>query len=243
MTGKQIDEKKRFELKNIGNLVLEVKNLSRKNNFKDINLKIHAGEILGITGLMGSGKTELAHCLFGLNKQDCGEIYIDGKKVIINSPEAAKKLGIGYIPENKKESLIMDQKVEYNIILTILEKILNKFKIISQKIIKDISNEWIEKLMIKVPKKEIDTLFFSGGNQQKVVLAKWLAANPKLLSLDNPTSGIDVKAKEGIFKILHDLANHGTSIILITPEVLEVLFNANRIIVMRKGKFVSSLKQ
>ncbi|MBA7659338.1 Galactose/methyl galactoside import ATP-binding protein MglA [subsurface metagenome] len=242
MTGKKIDEFVKFKPQNIGKLLLEIRNLSKKGNFKDINLKLGSGEILGITGLMGSGKTEFAQSLFGMNKPESGGIYLEGKKVEIKSPDHAKKLGIAYISENKKESLFMSKPVSHNIIVTVFEKVLNKLKLISEKKIGEVSDSWIKKLRIKIPSRDMSVLYLSGGNQKRVLISKWLVTNTKILILDNPTAGIDVKGKEEIFEILHNLANQGMAIILITPEVLEVLANCNRILVMRKGKFVKEFQ-
>jgi ABC-type sugar transport system ATPase subunit len=239
MTGRNIAEYRKFKPKEIGRLLLEVRNLSKRGNFKDINFSLYSGEILGITGLMGSGKTELAKALFGMNKPDSGEIYLEGKKVDIKSPRIAKKLGIVYIAEDRQnESLILNQSVKNNIIITNLNRVLNKFKLISEKTSAEISDKWIKKLKIKVNNRDIEVLNLSGGNQQRVSISKWLATDPKILILDNPTAGIDVKAKSEIFEILHNLANQGIGIVLITPEVLEILYNCNRVVVMRKGRFI-----
>jgi len=240
MTGKDVSEKK-FISKNIGNVVLEIKNLTKFGNYKDISFKLHSGEILGITGLLGSGKTELAKSIFGMNKPETGEIFIDNQKVRINSPTIAKNYGIAYISEDRKnKSLLMNQSVINNIIITILKKILNKFGLIKMKKGMDTTDYWIKKLDIKVPYKEINVSNLSGGNQQRVSIAKWLATDSKVLILDNPTAGIDVGAKTEIFEILHNLANRGIGIILISPEVLEVINNCNRIIIMRKGQIVGN---
>lgn len=239
MTGKDILEKK-YISKKLEKLTLEVRKLTKLGNYKDISFKLYSGEILGFTGLLGSGKTELAKSIFGMNKPDSGEIYVGNKKIRITSSNLAKKHGIAYIPEDRKsESLIMTQSVINNVIITVLKKLLNKFELLNIKKGEELTEYWIERLNIKVPYKEINVLNLSGGNQQRVSIAKWLATNPKVLILNNPTEGIDVGAKSEIFEILHDLANKGMGIILISPEVLEVINNCNRIIVMRKGKIAA----
>ncbi|MHB8278370.1 MAG: sugar ABC transporter ATP-binding protein [Candidatus Humimicrobiaceae bacterium] len=228
-----------FKPKKIGKLLLELKSLSKRGSYKDISLKLYSNEILGITGLLGSGKTELALSIFGFNKPDSGKIIFDGSEIKILSPNHAKTLGIGYISEDRqRESLIMIQAVSINIIITIIGSILNKIKLLSSKKINEVANIWINKLKIKVPFNEVKVNKLSGGNQQRVALAKWLAINPKILILDNPTAGIDVSAKSEIYKILHDLADQGMGIILISPEFKEIMENTNRIIVMRRGKIV-----
>ncbi len=177
--------------------------------------------------------------IFGLNKPDSGKIIFDGSEIKILSPNHAKTLGIGYISEDRqKENLIMTKSVNINIIITIISSILNKIKLLSNKKINEVANIWIKKLKIKVSFNEVKVNTLSGGNQQRVVLAKWLAVNPKVLILDNPTVGIDVAAKSEIYKILHDLANQGMGIILISPEFKEIMENTNRVIVVSRGKVV-----
>ncbi len=238
MTGGKITERI-FKPKKIGKCMLELKELSKRGSYKDISLKLHANEILGITGLLGSGKTELALSVFGLNKPDEGKILFEGKEIELLSPSHAKSIGIGYISEDRqRESLIMIQPVSINIIITILSSVLNKAGLLSNKKISDAAKRWISKLKIKVPFSEVKVNKLSGGNQQRVALAKWLAINPKVLILDNPTSGIDVAAKSEIYKILHDLADSGMAIILISPEFKEIMENTNRVIVMRRGRIV-----
>ena len=238
MTGGKITEMI-FKPKKIGKRMLELKGLSKRGSYKDISLKLHANEILGITGLLGSGKTELALSVFGLNKPDAGKILFESKEIELLSPSHAKSIGIGYISEDRqRESLIMIQPVSINIIITIISSVLNKAGLLSNKKIADTAQRWIDKLKIKVPFSEVKVNKLSGGNQQRVALAKWLATNPKVLILDNPTSGIDVAAKSEIYKILHDLADSGMAIILISPEFKEIMENTNRVIVMRRGRIV-----
>ncbi len=228
-----------FKPKIIGSLLLELRNLSKRGSYKDISLKLYSNEILGITGLLGSGKTEMALSVFGFNKPDSGQIFFEGSEIKILSPSHAKTLGIGYISEDRqRESLIMTQPVSINIIITIITSVLNKIKLLSSKKISEAASTWVSKLKIKVPFNEVKVNKLSGGNQQRVALAKWLAINPKVLILDNPTAGIDVSAKSEIYKILHDLADKGMGIILISPEFKEIMENTNRIIVMRRGKIV-----
>jgi len=238
MTGSKITETI-FKHKETDRLLLELKGLSKRGNYKDINLKLYANEILGITGLLGSGKTELALTIFGLTKPDSGSIFYEGKMINISSPSQAKQIGIAYISEDRqRESLILIQPVSINIIITIINFVLNKLKLLSNKKINSTAQSWIEKLKIKVPFSSVLVNKLSGGNQQRVALAKWLATNPKVLILDNPTSGIDVAAKSEIYKILHDLADKGMGIILISPEFKEIMENTNRVLIMRRGRIV-----
>lgn len=241
MTGKKVIRRKGKESK-LGELILEVKNLTKRGNFRNISFKLHSGEILGITGLLGSGKTELAKALFGLNIPDSGEIYLEGRKVKITSPGLAKKYGICYVSEERGENLVLNKSVSDNIIVAIVGKILGRLKLIDFKKGEEVAESWIKRLSIKVPYKEVEVSYLSGGNQQRVAIAKWLATNPKILILDNPAVGIDVGAKSEIFDIINDLAESGIGIILISPEVLEVLSNCQRILVMRKGEIVANFE-
>lgn len=241
MTGKNIIRRKGKKSK-LEELILEVKNLSKKGNFRNISFGLHSGEVLGITGLLGSGKTELAKALFGLNIPDSGDIYLEGHKVKITSPNLAKKYGICYVSEEKGENLVLNKSVSVNIIAALIEKILGRMKLIDFKKGEEVAESWIRRLSIKVPYKEVEVSHLSGGNQQRVAIAKWLATNPKILILDNPAVGIDVGAKSEIFDIINDLAKSGMGIILISPEVLEVLSNCQRILVMRKGEIVASFE-
>ena len=165
--------------------ILEVKNLSKDRNFQDISFKLYPGEILGITGLLGSGRTELALSLFGMNKPDSGEIYINGKQVFINSVQDAIRLGIGYLPENRLvQGLIMEQSIGKNIIVPIIERLRHKLRIIDKKKVNKSTEKGVSDLDIRIPAIESAVSTLSGGNQQRVVLAKWLSTEPKILILD-----------------------------------------------------------
>jgi simple sugar transport system ATP-binding protein len=221
-------------------LLLEVKNLTKEGQFKDISLKLYSGEILGIIGLVGSGRTELALSIFGLNPPDTGEIYVDGKLVNIDSTQDAMNLGIGYLPENRLiQGLFMEHTIAKNMIVTMINNVINKLRILDGKKITSNNEMWIRNLDIKTPSSDLIVKQLSGGNQQKVVLAKWLARNLKILILDGPTIGIDVGAKEGIHAITKDLADKGMGIIMISDEVSEVVHNSNRIMIMKEGRIVS----
>lgn len=236
MTGKKIEYTKLSHLTEPQKYILEIKNLSKKGNFKDINFSLKKGEILGITGLLGSGRTELALALFGMNPYETGEIYIDGKKTEISSNTDSLQNGIAYVPENRLlKGLVMNQSIQNNILITILNSLLDSYNLLSQSK-KDVHSEtWIKNLSIKVKSPYDPVMTLSGGNQQKVLLAKWIATHPKILILDEPTSGIDVAAKSSIHALIRKLAEDGMSIILISSEVHEVLYNCHRILIMRKG--------
>ena len=239
MTGKAFDYAIHAEDFNQHKPVLEVKNLSKTGNYHDISFSLYEGEILGVIGVLGSGRTELALSLFGMNPPDSGEISLDGTTVKLLSNKDAINKGIGYVPEDRLSlGLIMEQSINNNIILTIIEKLLNRFKLIDKNAAKSSVARWINDLQVKVsaPQDSVNTL--SGGNQQRVVLAKWIATQPQVLLLDSPTVGVDIAAKSGIYEIIKELASKGMGILLISDEVPEVLYNCHRILLMRKGKIV-----
>ncbi len=219
--------------------LLTVKHLSKKRNYEDVSFTLQRGEILGITGLLGSGRTELALSLFGMSKADSGEIYVDGTEVSFQNNLDALKVGIGYVPENRREDgLIFDQSIEDNITVTTLGQHLGSFSLIDDASLHAASQHWAEHLAIKIPRFDAPIQTLSGGNQQKVVLAKWLAMKPNILILDEPTIGIDVIAKNSIHRLIKQLAAAGMGLIVISDEIQEVLHNVHRVIIMEHGRMV-----
>jgi simple sugar transport system ATP-binding protein len=222
--------------------LLEVKNLSKKGNFQNINFQIKSGEIVGITGIIGSGRTELALSLFGLNKADTGQIYIDGKQVKIRFPQDAIEHGLSYLPEDRlNQGLFIKQPIGNNIVVTILKKLLNKLNLIENNKKYKYAEKWSEDLNIVAPSLDTAVQALSGGNQQRVVTAKWLATHPKVFILDGPTVGIDVASKSNIHNIIRKLANQGMGVIIISDEIPEILRNCNRLIVISEGKIFKKL--
>jgi len=219
--------------------LLELRTLSKRNAYRDISLTLHKGEILGITGLLGSGRSELAQSIFGMTLPDSGDILLEGKKWRPRSSSYALKTGIGYVPENRiVEGIIAAQPIVYNSTITVWDRIRDRYGLLAADELREVSEKWIENLDIK-----IDTIYsaintLSGGNQQKVVLAKWLASDPKILILDEPTVGIDVYAKESVHRIIKSLAARGIGVIIISDEIPEVLHNCHRILIMRRGRIV-----
>ncbi len=243
MTGKKVEYTPYSPTQRHSEPILEVRDLAKPGNFLDINLKLYPGEILGITGLLGSGRTEFALALFGVNPPDSGEILFENHPVKINSIQDAIRLGIGYVPEDRlAQGLVMNQSVEKNLVLTILDHLVNRFRLLDQQRWKTSVNRWVKDLSIRVPSVESPVQTLSGGNQQRVVLAKWIATHPKVLILDGPTIGIDVAAKFSIHEIIRSLAQEGIAIILISEEVPEVFSNCNRVLVMRKGRIVAEFE-
>jgi simple sugar transport system ATP-binding protein len=239
MTGKKVEYQRFVTEKNHHDPILECENLSRSGEYSNISFKLAPGEILGITGLLGSGRTELALSLFGITRPDGGQIKFNGKIEKINSLQDAMKLGIGYVPEDRlTQGLVNVQSVGDNIIITTIDSLVNRFKLLEKSKVHNSIQKWVKELSIKIPSTASPVQTLSGGNQQRVVLAKWIATNPRVLILDGPTIGIDVAAKFSIHEIIRDLARKGIAIILISEEIPEVYNNCNRILVMRKGSIV-----
>lgn len=231
------------EIRNFANLaakedvVLEVKGLSKKGNFKDVSFKLHRGEVLGITGLVGAGRSEMVQAIFGINNPDSGEIYIEGQRVDIKSSWDALDKGIGLIPESRQtQGLILDKNLESNITLPLLKKFTNKMGLINFSSQRSSVEELMNLLDVRPRNAKLLAKQLSGGNQQKVVIAKWLSTNAKILIVDEPTNGVDVGAKSEIHRILRELADKGTSLIVISSELPEILSVSDRILVMRRGK-------
>ena len=243
MTGKEFVQEKLSEKVENRKALLEVKNLSKKNEYKDINFKLHQGEILGIAGMIGSGRTELAFSLFGMNPPNYGQILLEGKQVHFKSNESAIEAGIGYVPEDRiEQGLIMEQTIKNNATVTIFEKLLNHLKMIDQKKQQGTAQHWINTLSIRTSSIENPVKTLSGGNQQKIVLSKWLATNPKILILDSPTVGVDIAAKNSLYQIMRELSQRNIGIILISDEVPEILYNCHYILLMRKGRIVETFQ-
>ncbi|MEK7399282.1 MAG: sugar ABC transporter ATP-binding protein [Candidatus Poribacteria bacterium] len=221
--------------------LLEVKGLSREGCLKDISLKLHKGEILGIAGMMGAGRTEMARALFGIDKKSSGHIFVDNKEIKVGSPEDAIKAGFGLVPEDRQlQGLILSMSIKHNITLSNLHK-LSRWSVISKPKENRIANQYIDKLRIQAPDMNSIVKGLSGGNQQKVVLAKWLTLNPKILILDEPTRGIDVGAKADVHALISEIAQQGIGIIMISSEMPEILGMSDRIIVMANGKITGEL--
>lgn len=243
MTGKKLEYTPYLRGEIAQEPILEVCNLSARGLFQDISFKLFPGEILGITGLLGSGRTELALSLFGVNLPDSGEIFFKGRPTHIRSIQQAIGLGIAFVPEDRLvQGLIMNQSVSKNLVVTTLDDLVNRFKLLDRKMVNERIDKSVKDLAIKIPSLDSPVQTLSGGNQQRVVLSKWIATNPKVLILDGPTIGIDVAAKHAIHQIIRDLAAHGIAILLISDEIPEVYNNANRVLIMHKGRLVKEFE-
>ncbi len=242
MTGKKISYARIAGPSDTGDVLLEVKGLSKESNYRDISFTLHRGEVLGIIGLLGSGRTELALSLFGMNPPDWGQVLLEGKPLSLRSNRDAIVSGIAYVPEDRiGQGLVMPQPVTDNVVVTVMKRLCGRLGLLDLQKRRDTATEWVQGLGIKIPSYEAPVQTLSGGNQQRVVLAKWMATEPRVLILDSPTVGIDVAAKSGIYDLIRKLASSGIGIILISDEVPEVLHNSHRVLIMRKGRIVETL--
>ncbi|MDR7523798.1 MAG: ATP-binding cassette domain-containing protein [Armatimonadota bacterium] len=242
MTGKQIAHRRRQAAGQSREVVLEVAGLSRKGNFAGVSFRLHRGEVLGIIGPRGSGKTELALALFGMNPPDRGTIIIEGQPVVIRSNADAIRLGIAYVPEDRlAQGIVASQPVSYNLIITALDRLRGPLGLISPRKRAAFCDAAVQDFDIRLASLDQPARALSGGNQQKVVIAKWLSTKPKILILDGPTIGIDVGAKETIYQVIRNLASEGVSILLISEEVSEVVYNCDRILLMKSGRIAAEL--
>lgn len=219
----------------IGEVVLEVRHLTRPGVFADVSFQLRRGEILGFAGLVGAGRTEVARVLFGIDRAESGEIWLKGKKVRIRSPQHAMGYGIAYVPEDRHQhGLVMNFSIASNVTLAILQQV-SRLGLVDPRRERKIAGEYSSQLSVRSEGVEQLVNALSGGNQQKVVLGKWLATNPSVLILDEPTRGIDVGAKAEVHHIISDLAARGLAIILISSELPEVLAMADQVIVLHEG--------
>lgn len=237
MTGHKLEAEVNAQDKSTAPRVLEVEGLTRSGEFEDISFSIGRGEIVGITGLIGAGRTELAHALIGMSRVDQGQVTLNGTAIAPHNIREAIDLGIAYVSEDRLNlGLIQPQSISDNTVISVLNSLLGVTGLISAQKKSELVDHWISRFNVKIgtPSDPVNTL--SGGNQQRVVLAKWLATNPKLLILDSPTVGVDVGARAGIFRIVRELADEGLAILLITDEITEAYFNADRILHMANGQ-------
>ena len=243
MVGRVIyeDPKEKSNVPDDAPVVLSVKNLNAGKMVRDVSFDLRKGEILGFSGLMGAGRTETARAIFGADKIDSGEIFVNGKKVVIKSPQDAVNAGIGYLSEDRKRyGIIVEKTVAENTTMASLEHFTNGLFIDKSKE-KEAAVEYVDKLKTKTPTVDTKVVSLSGGNQQKVVIAKWLVRDCDILIFDEPTRGIDVGAKSEIYHLMNELVAQGKSIIMISSELTEVLRMSDRIVVMCEGRKTGEL--
>ncbi|BBE24318.1 ABC transporter [Arthrobacter sp. MN05-02] len=223
-----------------GDVILELRAVGNEH-CRDVSITVRAGEVVGVAGLVGSGRSELMKTIVGDVRIDSGELRVGGRSVVFRSPAGAVAAGIGFAPEERKaEALIMERSVRDNTALAVLSKLARGI-FVRSKAEHDLANDYISRLRIRTPSGDQLVKNLSGGNQQKVVLARWLATNPQLLVLDEPTRGVDVGAKAEIYKIIDDLAHQGVAVLVVSSELPEVLGLADRIYVMANGRIVGEL--
>lgn len=243
MTGRHFEDTSSDEPKKISDeVVLETQHLTAKG-FEDVSFKLHKGEILGVTGQLGSGRTELSLSLFGLNPPSAGKIIMEGKEVKLKSVQEAQKLKIALVPEDRlTEGLFIPQSIADNITVTRLS-VLSHMGVLNRRTLMNEADSWVKKLEVATKDPTLAAGTLSGGNQQKVVLAKWLSDNPKVLILNGPTVGVDIGAKYDIHRLLKQLAAEGMSIIVVSDDTAEITALCDRAIVMQGGKMTGSLEQ
>ncbi len=242
MIGRDLGKSFKPKDRKIGKEILRVENLSNKF-VSDCSFSVREGEIVGFAGLVGSGRSEMIESLFGYRRKSSGTVYIEGKEVQIKNPRDAIHHGLGFVTEDRKTTgVILNQSVAVNITFAILDRI-SKLGFIDFKQDKQLVHSSIEQLSIKTPSPKQETVFLSGGNQQKVILSKWLLTNSKILICDEPTKGIDVGTKQEFYSILDELARQGKAIIVISSELPEVIGLSNRVYVMRHGKIMAELNE
>jgi rhamnose transport system ATP-binding protein len=237
MVGRDMGEIFQKEPSETGQPVLSVRDLSRDGVYSDITFDLHAGEVLGFAGLVGAGRTDVALSLFGIVPATSGQIIYEGAQVRITSPRQAVQMGIAYVPEDRRQhGLILPMHIAANISLPTLKHYTNRLGIIHQRGEAQTAEDYRQKFSIRTPSVQLVAGKLSGGNQQKVVLSKWLNTTPRLLILDEPTRGIDVGAKEEVHRLINDLAQQGIAILMISSDLPEVLAMSDRILVMREGR-------
>jgi rhamnose transport system ATP-binding protein len=238
MVGRDIEKREGRQGVGSGDVVLKVDRLTREGKFVDISFEVAAGEIVGLAGLVGAGRTEIAQAVFGIDRYDAGSVTVSGSPLKKGSPTAAMAAGIGLVPEDRRQhGLVMDESIERNIVLASLERV-RSHGLIANALSRDFATTWSQRLQIKFNRLADPVSTLSGGNQQKVVLAKWLSRQPALLIVDEPTRGIDVGTKSEVHGLIQNLAGDGVAVLVISSELPEVLLLADRILVIREGRLV-----
>ena len=223
--------------------IIEAKALAHEGSIKPFDLVLKKGEVIGLSGLLGSGRSELARAIYGADKPDEGELFVKGQKIVVSAPIDAMKNGMSYLPENRKEEgIIAELSVRENIIIALQAK-KGMFKLLGKKEQEEFADKYIELLQIKTASRETPIKQLSGGNQQKVILGRWLLTNPEFLILDEPTRGIDIGTKTEIQKLVLKLAGEGMSVMFISSEIEEMIRTCGRMIVMRDGRKVGELEE
>lgn len=243
MVGRDIEQRQVFDRASVGEVVLSVKRLTREGKFVDISFDLRAGEIVGLAGLVGAGRTEIAEAIFGIDRYDAGSVELAGEPLRSGSPTAAMRAGIALVPEDRRQhGLVMEESIEHNVVLASLASVTRR-GLIAAGVSRETSRSWLERLQVKYSRLSDSVSTLSGGNQQKVVLAKWLSRKPRVIIVDEPTRGIDVGTKAEVHSLLQNLAADGVAVLVISSELPEVLLLADRILVIREGRLVEELSR
>lgn len=242
MVGRTLDEKFPKQSFTVGKEGFRVENLVVNGTSEPVGFSIHYGEIVGISGLVGAGRTELARAIFGADSHKGGNIFIDGKKVKIKSPKDAIQAGIAFITEDRKsEGLLLDQPLDFNVAMANTGKFLNKFRLLDLKGMRKEAEKYVKELRVRPGNIELNARSLSGGNQQKVVIAKWLCTKAKVFIFDEPTRGIDVGAKVEVYRLMNQLIENGAIVLMISSDLPEILGMCDRVLVMCSGKIAADL--
>ena len=225
----------------IGDVVLDVRGLHRVGHFTDVSFTVRSGEIVALAGLVGSGRSEVVQAVFGVDRYDAGEVFLYGRPLKPGDPRAAMEQGVALVPEDRRQQgLFMPASIARNSAIVTL-KALRRFGLVSARREREMADVWAERLRLKHAGLDQPVERLSGGNQQKVVLAKWLATNPRLLVVDEPTRGIDVGTKAEVHRLLSEQASHGMAVLMVSSELPEVLGMADRVLVMREGRLMAEI--
>lgn len=244
MTGREITYQRYHRQQEGSDALLEVKNLTRKGNYENLSLDVRPGDIVGLTGLLGAGRTEFGLTLFGLNKPDSGEILVNGEPVSIDAPWDAMKHGIALVPEDRLEQgLFGNQKVSTNVSVAVPNMVTNTMRVLSSKKEKEVASRVVHDMGVNNKNTDAKISILSGGNQQKVVIGKWMQWQPRVLVLDSPTVGIDIGSKTEIYERIHRLAEEGIGVIFISDEVEEIVANCNRVYLMHEGQVLQEYRE
>jgi simple sugar transport system ATP-binding protein len=237
MTGRKLSQERYRDAGARGEPVLEVRDLVRRGQFRDVSFTVKRGEILGVTGLLDSGRNELARALAGVAPADSGRITLEGESVTIATPVDAKSHRIGYVPEDRlSEGLFLDKSIRENVITAMISSLRDRFGQIDRRRSRALAEDTVKELQIATPDVERPVQSLSGGNQQRVLIGRWLAIDPHVLILHGPTVGVDVGSKDIIYRIMQKLSQRGIGILLISDDLPELLQNCDRILMMKKGR-------
>ncbi len=243
MVGRSVDNLFPKQEATIGDVVLDVQHLTTSGVFEDISFQVRSGEIVCLADLVGAGRSEIARAVFGVDRYDSGTVTISGKKVPRHQPTAAEKFGMALVPEDRRnQGLVMNAGVQRNITLAIRNS-LSRAGFLTSRMEQSATKNWAGRLQVKTRALDTEVVMLSGGNQQKVVLAKWLATNPKLLIIDEPTRGIDVGTKSEVHRLISELAGEGLAVLMISSELPEVLGMADRVLVIREGRLTAQIER